>query len=55
MSKKLSISQLRKQLSKHLPGYMIPEYFVVLDEMPITANGKINRSALPVVLKEGGL
>lgn len=39
---------LRSYLSKLLSDYMIPGYFVELDEMPLTSNGKINRKALPV-------
>ncbi|MCK4259525.1 MAG: amino acid adenylation domain-containing protein, partial [Halanaerobiales bacterium] len=39
--------ELREFLLKNLPEYMIPSYFVQLDKMPLTANGKINREALP--------
>jgi non-ribosomal peptide synthase protein (TIGR01720 family) len=39
--------QLRKYLRQELPQYMIPGQFVMLDQMPLTANGKIDRSALP--------
>ncbi|MCP4181645.1 MAG: amino acid adenylation domain-containing protein, partial [bacterium] len=39
--------KLRAFLSTRLPDYMIPSYFVELDKMPLTANGKINRKALP--------
>jgi amino acid adenylation domain-containing protein len=43
----LSISQLRNYLSKNLPEYMIPSYFVPLEALPLTPNGKVDRKALP--------
>ncbi|MBD5797972.1 hypothetical protein BHU24_24510 [Bacillus pseudomycoides] len=45
--KSLIVSQLREELSQELPTYMIPSYFVQLDKMPLTSNGKTNRKALP--------
>ncbi|MFZ6029474.1 MAG: amino acid adenylation domain-containing protein [Chloroflexota bacterium] len=39
--------ELRRHLRHSLPDYMIPAIFVSLDEFPLTANGKINRLALP--------
>jgi amino acid adenylation domain-containing protein len=42
-----SPSILRQYLSRTLPDYMIPAHFVWLEKLPLTANGKIDRRALP--------
>jgi amino acid adenylation domain-containing protein len=47
LGKKLAIPELRGYLSQYLPDFMIPSYFVMLDRIPLTPNGKIDRSALP--------
>jgi amino acid adenylation domain-containing protein len=39
--------ELRQFLQNKLPQYMLPSAFVVLESLPLTANGKINRSGLP--------
>ncbi len=44
----LKTSGLREPLAKLLPLYMIPGFFVHLAQFPLTANGKVNRQALPV-------
>jgi len=43
----LDIPPVREYLAAYLPDYMIPAYFVELTEFPVTANGKIDRKALP--------
>ncbi|MCW1238452.1 amino acid adenylation domain-containing protein [Bacillus pretiosus] len=45
--KNYNVNELRERLKQYLPDYMIPSYFVVLSEMPLTTNGKIDRNALP--------
>ncbi|HXP82782.1 MAG TPA: amino acid adenylation domain-containing protein [Verrucomicrobiae bacterium] len=42
----LVAEELRKFLRKKLPEYMVPAHFVLLDSLPLTQNGKIDRLAL---------
>jgi amino acid adenylation domain-containing protein len=44
----VSESDLRIYLRQYLPEYMIPSYFVAIDALPLNANGKIDRKALPI-------
>ncbi|GFZ32347.1 surfactin synthase subunit 2 [Clostridium zeae] len=46
-NKNLLASQIRAYLSQSLPEYMIPSYFINLEKMPLTPNGKVDRKALP--------
>ncbi|CAF3836462.1 unnamed protein product [Rotaria sp. Silwood1] len=39
--------QLRKHCQSHLPPHMVPSLFIVLDKLPLNANGKIDRKHLP--------
>ncbi|MGE5342713.1 MAG: non-ribosomal peptide synthase/polyketide synthase [Candidatus Omnitrophota bacterium] len=45
--REFTASEIREYLSGELPDYMIPSYFVYLNQIPVTANGKINIKALP--------
>lgn len=47
-----STNDLKDILKQKLPDYMIPSYFIKLNKVPITTNGKIDRKALPVPKKE---
>ncbi|WP_185966055.1 condensation domain-containing protein, partial [Flavobacterium sp. ZT3R18] len=42
-----SESGLKSYLAGLVPDYMVPQLYVVLDQMPLTSNGKIDRKALP--------
>ena len=41
------VEDIREHASLHLPDYMVPATFIVLDAMPTSDTGKINRSRLP--------
>ncbi len=43
----LSPSKLRRQLKQTLPAYMIPQYFMAIEQIPLTPNQKVDRNQLP--------
>jgi amino acid adenylation domain-containing protein len=44
---RVTVPQLREYLAKGLPGYMIPGFYIELDEIPYTSHGKLDQKALP--------
>jgi amino acid adenylation domain-containing protein len=42
-----SVTEMRHYLKEILPEHMVPGAFIVLDKLPLSANGKIDRKALP--------
>ena len=43
----MPVFELKERLAKKLPDYMVPSYFMPLEKIPLTSNGKIHRKALP--------
>ncbi|MBC9915675.1 AMP-binding enzyme, partial [Chitinophaga varians] len=41
------VTALRQYLSQQLPDYMVPSYFIRVEHIPLTTNGKVDRRALP--------
>ncbi|MEN1935219.1 amino acid adenylation domain-containing protein [Paenibacillus sp. 102] len=42
-----NVSKIRQYMIGNLPEYMVPSYFIELQLIPVTSNGKVNRKALP--------
>ncbi|HYC27312.1 MAG TPA: AMP-binding protein, partial [Chitinophagaceae bacterium] len=48
----VSVADIRSYLGQLLPSYMVPTWFMQLDELPVTPNGKIDRKKLPDPLEQ---
>ncbi|MFC0516341.1 AMP-binding protein, partial [Mucilaginibacter angelicae] len=44
----IMLTELRSYLSRHVPGYMVPGHYVQLEYLPLTSNGKVDKSSLPL-------
>lgn len=45
---KIDLNTIKKEMSKDIPIYMIPRYFVLIDVVPTTKNGKVDYGMLPL-------
>ncbi|MEV2395949.1 amino acid adenylation domain-containing protein [Paenibacillus larvae] len=50
---KIDTEKVKRELGRSLPDYMVPEYVVEMEKLPLTRNGKVDRKALPVPEKQG--
>ena len=47
LSKELSRDEIKDHLERHLPDYMIPAYYIEMENLPFNTSGKIDKKALP--------
>ncbi len=50
--KKYSASEIRNELKKSLPNYMLPSYYMRVEEIPLTINGKLDKEKLPMIQED---
>lgn len=49
----INLKYLKEYLGRSLPTYMIPKHFILLDEIPLTHNGKVDKKRLPMPTESG--
>ena len=49
----IDVNALKKHIRKYLTSYMVPQSFTRIDTIPLTANGKVDKAALPEPVFEG--
>lgn len=49
LGQEVEVGALRDHLSDYLPDYMVPSAFLIMDQLPRTISGKVDRRALPVI------
>ena len=49
----LDASVIRQAVSAHLPSALVPSRYVFINDLPVTVSGKLNRSALPEIERDG--
>jgi amino acid adenylation domain-containing protein/non-ribosomal peptide synthase protein (TIGR01720 family) len=49
----LDFTKIKDQLSRHLPPYMIPTYYLQIDHLPVNRSGKVDKKALPDIAVTG--
>ncbi|MCK4258429.1 MAG: amino acid adenylation domain-containing protein [Halanaerobiales bacterium] len=53
LKKEMQVENLKHYLAQRLPEYMIPSFFIQVEKIPLTPNGKVNQRALLLIENEG--
>lgn len=46
------LEEIKQEMSTLVPGYMVPSLFMMIEKLPLTVNGKVNKAALPKPVRE---